>query len=221
MQKTFLNRIGYLLFIGLFVIVGVYIFNLALKKVWLKDEPALTYEKRPDIYKFVLFPKNQNVPVYEDEAMMQPMGTLAEAVVVNGQEIKTGVVRTGLFISGKYENVYVKLSDLSYLLDDGSTEQFIAKYNDTSRQINYSELMSWIAKRNKDGRTVVEYVSKDDKHARSTSYSYVTDGTNINTVYSIKSDSGITGASYFLYNFLFGIFLFGITFFFKKYFFQN
>ncbi len=221
MQKIVLSKFGYFAIVLVFVIGGIFLFNFFLSATWLKDEPATTYEEQPVLYKFVLFPKNQDVSVYSDEALKQKVGTLAEAVKANGQEVKSGVVATGLFIAGKYTTAYVKTSDLSYFVDNSEAQRLVAKYNSISEQISDPELMIWNPRQNKNGTTTIEYTSRDDKHLRSTTYSYVINEATIASVYPIKADGGIVWAVYFWYDFLFGIFLLSITFFFKKYFFQN
>lgn len=218
MQKIVLNKFGYFAIVLVFVIGGIFLFNFFLAATWLKDKSATTYEEQPVLYKFVLFPKNQDVPVYSDKALTQKIGTLTEAVVSNGQEIKAGIVAAGLFIAEKYITVYLKTSDLNYLVDDSEAQRMVAKYNNTSQQINDPELMIWNSKQDKNGATTIEYTSRDDKHLRSTTYSYVINEATIASVYPIKADNGIVWAVYFWYDFLFGIFLLSITFFFKKYF---
>ena len=166
-------------------VVHLYTNFISLGSLFSYKDDTQMFLQEPQNYKFLAFPIDDNVEIYSDETLEKVIGVLDKAVHVNGQEIKDGIVVADLYEEGIG---YVKSNSLSFL-PPNNDESYLKRKIDISAQ--YGEEIKWKSSKKSDSLTFIEYSIEDDKHARSVTYSYKTDGVTISKVYKPLHRSGL------------------------------
>ena len=145
----------------------------------------------PPEYNFLMFPAN-SVVIYKTEQLLatEKVGNLSRAVSAEYQEIKNGAV-------GVIDEGFVPVSDLRYL-PEGDAQKYIKDWQNKIASSGYYTAGRWDAKDLPDGHKLVILELRDDKHARSYTYSYETDGNNLFNISPVRLASGIAMAAIFM-----------------------
>lgn len=76
--------------------------------------------------------------------------------------------------------------------------------------------LTWSSTQNADGTYTINYTVEDDDHARSNTYSYITNGTDLIKVHPFTSKSGVVWAGMLIYDIPVFLVLLVITFVVKR-----
>ena len=145
----------------------------------------------PSNYNFLMFPA-ESAAIYKTEKFVhaEKVSNLNRAIGAEYQEIKNGAV-------GVSDEGFVPVSDLRYL-PEVNAERYVKDWQNKIASSGYYTAGLWDLKDLTNGHKQVTLELRDDKHVRSSTYSYETDGKNLFNISSVRLASGIAMAAVFL-----------------------
>lgn len=157
----------------------------------LQESSEIDLSNIPSRYNFLMFPAG-TAAIYKTEKFLtsEKVGVLARAVGGEYQEIKNGSV-------GVMDEGFVRVSDLRYL-PEGDPEKYVKDWQDKIASSGYYTAGNWGVKDLANGHKQVALELRDDKHARSHTYSYETDGNKLFSITPVKVASGVAMGAVFL-----------------------
>ena len=153
---------------------------------------SLEYERVPASFSFLLFPKQNEAPIYSDKELTKLLGAVRRAYDTNGEEIKNGIAQTNIILNGVCEIGYMSINALTFQAPP-DVDDLIKKTNDTFQTCKSPLRIVWSEKISADNRSNVEYTSfsstifKDDSKSI---YKYLVDGASLISV-SAQRNTGI------------------------------